>query len=507
MPFIPVQWARQTVEGRQDASDGSRLVNFYAVNPVSPEDVKSKVIIYSAPGYSKWAAINGKPYLTIRPGTSIQGLLAIDSPVFGKRLFAVVGDGAQLAEIKAEDYTGSSYVVPNDRIYQITTELDERISGPARMVTDGRHVMICGKNRPYIYEFGSDSPGFKAVFAPTPDDAAATLPDEEWVDCLWSDGYYILLARGGQIFHSLLNSVQFDQLDFASAEAKPDGIVGGAVFNRRLYIFGTQSIEQWYNAGTTFFAYTRDNSMVFDIGAASRDSIQVNEEAVFFLSSDGIVYAMIGTAIRRVSHEGVEYDIAKSNPSRARAWTYTEEGHRFYSLTIISDADNGEGWEQAPGGEYRKNWTLDTTTGFWHERTLTSVLCAANFEGANLIGTDVSEYAYELDLDVGTADGEAIRREAISPVVSNDQMRIQCHSFEIDLARKARFGDTDTCVMTFSDDEKETFSKPKARRCKQSRVRWNALGQFRNRHFSLVTEALARCDIVGAYVQIRLLRN
>ena len=396
----------------------------------------------------------------------------------------------------------------NARFYQITEEPDNIVGYdsdmselvPVRMATDGRRVVFINGRQFYAYDM--EDAEFKDVVAPTPDDAAATLPDEEWVDVMWADGYFILLARGGQIFHSLLNSLQFNQLDFGSASAGPDPIVGGAVYNRRLYIMGSRTIEQFYNSGSTIFAYDRDNSFTADIGAASASSVQANEVGVFFLGSDGIVYMMSGTSIGRISHEGIEYDIARSDLTKARAFTYTEEGHRFYSLTIM-DTD----------GTNRKNLTLDITTKFWHKRTLTDVLAAEEFQGETMIGRERRPYIYAQKLDIGTNDGGLIRREAISPVIHANRQRFRQHSFELDVARRESFTADETVSMSFSDDSKQTWKRTaqgddgQPRKCNQSRIRWTALGQSRNRHIRIVSNTTTRTDIIGAYTEFDTARN
>ena len=211
---------------------------------------------------------------------------------------------------------------------------------------------------------------------------------------------------------------------------------------------------------------------------------------------------MSGTSIGRISHEGIEYDIARSDLTKARAFAYTEEGHRFYSLTIM-DTD----------GTNRKNLTLDITTKFWHWRTLTDVLAAEEFQGETMIGRERRPYLYAQKLDIGTNDGGAIRREAISPVIHANRQRFRQHSFELDVARRHSFEADETVSMSFSDDSKQTWKRTaqgddgQPRKCNQSRIRWTALGQSRNRHIRIVSNTTTRTDIIGAYTEFDRARN
>ena len=68
--------------------------------------------------------------------------------------------------------------------------------------------------------------------------------------------------------------------------------------------------------------------------------------------------------------------------------------------------------------------------------------------------------------------------------------------------------------MAFSDDNKQTWKRSTAenpdgqpRKCNQTRIRWTALGQSRNRHIRLVSSTTTRTDIIGAYTEFDMARN
>ena len=213
---------------------------------------------------------------------------------------------------------------------------------------------------------------------------------------------------------------------------------------------------------------------------------------------------MVWPRFTRISTDAVDYDIAQSEPERARAHVYTEEGHRFYSLTLVySDGS-------------RKTWAYDFMTRAWHERSETRILCATRWrKKRNLIGLEGLEHIFDQQLDWGdnhtdVRDSlpEQIHREATSPVLFANLQRQSNHSLHIDIPSRA--GDAaDDILLEWSDDGKRTWKgataqdgTSKAKLLDQgTRFRWNRLGQFREgRNYRLTTAARRRVDILGAYV-------
>lgn len=213
--------------------------------------------------------------------------------------------------------------------------------------------------------------GLIDVRAPTPSDETAVLPDEEWVDIAWVDRYFVLAARNGEFYHSGINTTDISQLDFASADFKPDKNIGIAIHNSRVYVFGEYSIENWTHTGGLDFAFRRDNSHNIPYGCISRETIQVAGVAIMFVSTTNEVFALAGSQVNRVSSEGVEFDIGRSVRERIRGMSYIEEGHTFYMLCIpFADVTRGTNLLELDDNVFDwKVWVLDLTTGLWHERT------------------------------------------------------------------------------------------------------------------------------------------
>jgi hypothetical protein len=94
------------------------------------------------------------------------------------------------------------------------------------------------------------------------------FPGAVTVDYL--DGFFVFNEPNSQKIWvtSLLNGLSVDPLDFASAEGSPDGVVGVVADHRELWVFGTNSVEVWYNSGGADFPLSRIQGAFNELGCA-----------------------------------------------------------------------------------------------------------------------------------------------------------------------------------------------------------------------------------------------
>ena len=506
---IPIVWALQTVGGRQETNNGSRLVNFFAINTQDPNLSKSSIVLYSTPGFRKLLEVSKLEVNSSPVGSGIQGMISIDSPTYGRRLYGISAGYQFFEAIEGThvvnrynpylDASGNPVAQPAlsqlTSVRNFTTASVERFTGPARLVSDGRRIVfVVGRS---VVMWDMEAGAFQQVYAPVANNNSATLPDEEWVDLLWFQGYFVLLARNGQIFHSNVHSDTFSQLDFATAERNPDPGVGIAGYAGKIYIFGSRTIESFYNAGTDPFAFRRDLGWAIPIGCAARDTLITNEAGMFFLGTDKMVYAFSGGGPPvRISNATVEYDIALSETYRAWGYEYTEEGRRFYSLVLTF-----------PDGT-RKNWTLDLVTGFWHERIATDILCATRWLDFNIIGREGSNYIYNQSLNWGDEDGTIVERLAISPDAEANLLVLSFRSLFLDqplLPLPAGVADHGQLILDWRDDEtigwKPVVPRGSENNLKHKILRFNQLGSTKSgRNFRIRIKSGRRVHLDGAYI-------
>ena len=224
----------------------------------------------------------------------------------------------------------------------------------------------------------------------------------------------------------------FNALDLSSADGSPDGVVAINVDHRQMWVFGTDSVEVWYNAGLANFPLTPVQGAFNEIGCVAAFSIAKLDNALFWLGTDargqGIVYKNNGYSGVRVSTHAIEYAIAQyGNISDAVAYTYQQEGHAFYVLNFPSAS---------------KTWVYDVSVQAWHERASGNQNqyrhrsnCQCNFGGTIIVGDFENGNIYAFDLDVYADNGEIqkwLRSWRALPTGQNNLKRTAHHSLQLD---------------------------------------------------------------------------
>jgi hypothetical protein len=297
-------------------------------------------------------------------------------------------------------------------------------TGPVSIADNGTQIFLACNPDGFIYNEATN------VFAQItdPDFAGA-------VTVAYLDGYFVFNQPNSQIIwvSQLLDGTSVDPLDFASAEGSPDGVVGLIADHRELWVFGTDSVEVWYNAGAVDFPLQRIQGAFNEIGCVSAYTIAKMDNGLFWLGTDargqGIVYRANGYTGIRISTHAVEYAIAQyGNIADAIAYTYQQEGHAFYVLTF-------------PSGN--ATWVYDVATQAWHERAgfengefmRHRSNCQCNFGGNIIVGDFANGNIYTFDLDVYADNGDIqkwLRSWRALPTGQNNLKRTAQHSLQLD---------------------------------------------------------------------------
>jgi hypothetical protein len=184
---------------------------------------------------------------------------------------------------------------------------------------------------------------------------------------VFCDGYFIYNEPGTALMRSsaLNDGTSWDAADVATAESKPDGLVGLAVNKREIWAFGTNTVEVWYDAANpSGFPFSPRVGSDMDVGCASAGSIVEVNNLIMWLDSRGfIVQSQVSNYLREnssgydikiVSDDSLNAEIATyDNISDAIACTYTDRGRIIYQISFPSQ---------------QKTWAYDQTTGAWTER-------------------------------------------------------------------------------------------------------------------------------------------
>jgi len=297
-------------------------------------------------------------------------------------------------------------------------------TGPVSMADNGTQIFIAANPDGYIFNTATDT--FAQITDPD-------FPGAVTVGYL--DGYFVFNEPNSQRVWvtSLLDGLSIDPLDFASAEGSPDGLVSLIIDHREAWLFGTNSVEVWYNSGDADFPLTRIQGAYNEIGCIAPYSVAKMDNSVFWLGADargqGIVYRANGYQGVRVSTHAVEYAIQQyGNLADAVGYTYQQDGHTFYVLNF-TDADT--------------TWVFDAATGAWHERAgfrngdfkRHRGNCHARFNGDPIVGDYQNGRLYAFDLDVYADAGVTqkwLRSWRALPTGANNLTRTAHHTLQID---------------------------------------------------------------------------
>lgn len=128
-----------------------------------------------------------------------------------------------------------------------------------------------------------------------------------------------------------------DDLDFATAEGSPDYLVTTFADHNELILPGVSTTENWQNTGAADFPLAPLVNAQMERGCGAPLSFAAEDNTVYFLGDDWIVYRQDGYRPMRVSTHAVETEINNiPTTTRALAYAFTmnTRGHKFYVLTF-----------------------------------------------------------------------------------------------------------------------------------------------------------------------------
>ena len=356
---------------------------------------------------------------------------------------------------------GNMYVVSRDKLYKVTpayavTELGtvSGLSGPVSMADNGTQLFVACNGPSYIYN------SLTNVFQQITD---TDFPGAVTVGYL--DGYFVFNEPNSQKIWvtALLEGTLVDPLDFASAEGSPDGVVGIIVDHGQLWVYGTNSIEVWYNSGNADFPFSRIQGAFNELGCAAAYSLAKMDNGLFWLGKDargqGMVYRANGYSGQRISTHAIEWHIQQyGDLSDAIGYTYQQDGHSFYVL-IFPSADT--------------TWVYDVATQAWHERagfvngdfTRHRSNCQAFFGTKVMVGDYQNANIYSFDLDDYSDNGSIqkwLRSWRALPTGQNNLKRTAHHSLQLDCESGTGLnlgqGSDPQVMLRWSDDGGHTWS-------------------------------------------------
>ena len=276
-----------------------------------------------------------------------------------------------------------------------------------------------------------------------------------------------------------------DALNYATAEGSADDLVRVYTFNQRLYLFGEETIEPWYNSGVGTPPFDRVEGGLISVGLGARYSVANNTGLMYFLADDFKVYR-IGSSIEMVSTVAVTNEFEQYTMiSDAIGTCFTFQAQNFYHLTFPTE-DKTWLFSELTG------WTQLSRSGSTGRDLINSHAFIFN---KNLVADYRNSNIYELDLNAFTENGNVItRRRATGNIhgglFGKDGKWLEMNRFELIMETGVGLstgqGSDPQIMLDISDDGGRTFgTEIRATVGKLSeyqwKVEWFALGGFYTR--------------------------
>jgi hypothetical protein len=269
-----------------------------------------------------------------------------------------------------------------------------------------------------------------------------------------------------------------------------------------LFAFGEDGIDVWYNSGNVDFPFDRNDSAAIERGCKAKWSIVADDNTLFFLGNDLIVYRMNGYTPARISEVGVETALSgysDSNLKGAYAFIYTDHGHKFYQITIPNE----------------ETWVYDVATSLWHNKKRFDLSTHHAFDYMHCYGKHLildsrgNGQVHEMSRSYYDDNGITLRSERRTQFVTNSDTRIRWKKLKVVMETGVGLptgqGSDPILMLRTSDDRGRTFKNEKQIKFGEGgqykkQVIKRHLGSSRVRQFELAVSDPVPRNIADVYV-------
>ena len=328
------------------------------------------------------------------------------------------GSGAEGETIYAEPVTGRVFVVAGTALLEVDAAHTITSRGTVAASTAavppciigngvGGQLLITSGGVVYNYELSTDTL--------TTISTADVLADV--VQCLFVDGYFLVLNADGALQWSVLDDfvnkvpVTWDPLDVAQRSTMSDPWVGMTLLHREIRLYGRESAEAWTDVGDALQPFQLVQGSVNEVGTAAISSLAIIGNSVMFVGRNvqgqGIVWRAGGYIPERVSNHSVESALASSAQlDLARAMVVQQQGHTFYILRV---PDLQQSWVYDLATQLWTNWAelVDDSTDPWRWMPWRGVATTFGF-GRQLVVGPFDGYTVGTLDDTGSASSELL---------------------------------------------------------------------------------------------------
>jgi len=319
------------------------------------------------------------------------------------------------------------------------------------------------------------------------------------------DGYFVInKPNSGQYYVSgLYDGINWNALDFASAESNPDNILAVYSDHGEIILFGPYTTEFVQNSGGQDVPFSRSGAPA-EVGLAARWTVCKMDSAIMFLGRNRMgevqVYLLNGYSPMRVSNSDMERLLnSYTNIDSASAFSFMENGHPMYVLNV---------------GGY--SWMYDMQSSCWSQLKGYGI-DRYRGEAADVFGLSaiVADYEngklYRLNSSVYEDDGEPNIMQITGHHVSNGLDRIRVYNLQCDMEHGTGLssgqGSDPVITLEISKDNGHSWGSPIHASMGElgqyrTRAQWARLGAARDFVFRLtISDPVKRC-ILGVYGDI-----
>lgn len=328
-----------------------------------------------------------------------------------------------------------------------------------------------------------------------------SMPDDAEVGSLaYLGGYGIIgVPDTGRFYITDLNDFKtVDSLNFATAESNADNLLRVFVDHNELWLFGPQSVEIWTQTSSADFPFAPATNAAMERGLAAALAVCAEDNTVFWLGDDLVVYRADGYRPMRISTHPVERAIA-AVPLAARnvsyMLVYTVEGHKFVTLvfpeylTLQFNVATGL-WNRAETFGY-DDWRVIGSNGYSVPFLMTEGgICRPSFA-------------------INQDEGGVVSRRAISAPVHAEGRNIVVNSFWLDAQVGHSGANKPANVMLRIARDGETFGNQRVRSLGepgdyQRRAIWRGCGVGRRMVFEVSMTDDTPFIVMSTYADLKV---
>lgn len=271
--------------------------------------------------------------------------------------------------------------------------------GRCDVIDNGLQIIIVDGTYGYIYTLATE------VFVQITD---VDFPGAQTVTFL--NGYFCIQVpnTGRWYISALYDGLNWNALDFATAESDPDNLVRIMAENGQIVLFGEKTTEFWGDSGGVDFPFARIGASAIEWGLAARWSLCKFMDSLMFLRRNRLGYTEVcmlsGYTAKSVTPPELAYVFSQySTVENASAFSYMVAGHAMYQINFSTE---------------NESWLYDAQSQAWSKVQSGDGRHRGEIQASYLNRPYVSDYEngkiYRLDENVYTDDGEPIAREFIS---------------------------------------------------------------------------------------------